>query len=129
MSYLTYLEFKELTLTDITENCFSLLLGRSSDVLDDVTNQFYVRNNMEDDNLWRVNQFKKALTSQIEYFHEVGATTFEGINREPYSFSAGRTKVSRGGGNSGKIEKSLVAKDVYVYLRGTGLLYSGVDVI
>jgi hypothetical protein len=129
MSYLTYLEFKELTPTDITETCFSLLLGRSSDILDDVTNQFYVRNNMEDDNPWRVNQFKKALTSQIVYFHEVGATTFEGINREPYSFSAGRTKVSRGGGYSGKIEKSLVAKDVYVYLRGTGLLYSGVDVI
>lgn len=131
MSYLTYEEFKELNGADLDEPTFKKLLPKASAVLDNVTSHFYVRNDMENDNPWRVQQFKKALSAQIEYFHELGATTFESINNAPQSFSAGRTSVSNASryNPSGKNEsKPLVAEDVYIFLEGTGLLYAGVGV-
>lgn len=131
MPYLTYDEFKDLSQVDLEEPKFNALIKKSSAILNNITGYFYVKNDIEKDNEWRVKQFKQALCAQIEYFHEVGATTFEGINNAPQTFSAGRTSVSNtsrfnaGGENE---SKSLVAEDVYVYLSGTGLLYAGVAV-
>lgn len=131
MDYLTYEEFKELSNADIDETAFNSLIKKASAILNNVTSYFYVKNDITKDNTWRVNQFKQALCAQIEYFHEVGATTFEGINQAPQSFSAGRTSVTNtsrfnaGGENE---SKSLVAEDVFIFLEGTGLLFSGVAV-
>ena len=86
---------------------------------------------MEKDNPWRVNKFKQALCAQIEYFHVLGVTTFEGINSTPQTFTAGRTSVSNASRHnpSGENEtKSLIAEDVYIYLEGTGLLNRAVSV-
>lgn len=131
MPYLTYDEFKDFANTDIVEPEFNSLLKKASAVLNNITSYFYVRNDIETDNSWRVNQFKQALCAQIEYFHELGATTFEGINKAPQSFSAGRTTVtnaSRYNASGENESKSMVAEDVYIYLEGTGLLYAGVSV-
>ena len=132
MPYLSYSEFKELAPhIEMEESEFNKLLPKASDVLDNLTSYFYVKNDIEQDNTWRVNQFKKALCAQIEYFNEVGSTTFESINNTPQTFSAGRTSVSNASryNPSGKNEsKQLVAEDVYIYLEGTGLLYAGVSV-
>ena len=130
MPYLTYDEFNKLICVHMDETAFDRLLPKASAVLDNATNHFYARHDMEQDNPWRVSQFKKALCAQIEYFNEVGATTFEGINRAPQSFTAGRTSVSNASryNPGGKNEaKPLVAEDVYLYLAGTGLLYAGVS--
>ena len=133
MPYLTIAEYKEFTGKSIEETKFTELLPKASDVLDHITRHFYARVDIDDDiYLWRVKQFKKALASQIMYFDEVGSSTYEGINKQPQSFSAGRTTVSKAGrhGSTGPSEsKSLIAEDVYVYLEGTGLLYSGVGVM
>ena len=132
MSYLTYDEFTELIPTDIEETVFNLLLPKASDVLEDVTHQYYQKHSFEEDNPWRVRQFKKALCAQIAYFDEVGSTTSEGIDKERIqSFSVGRTKVSYSSQYSrGEYKsRSLVAKDVFIYLRGTGLLYAGVGAL
>lgn len=131
MLYLTYDEFNKLIYAQIDETTFDKLLPKASAVLDNATNHFYVKNSMEEDNPWRVEQFKKALCAQIEYFNELDATTFEGINKTPQTFSAGRTSVSNASryNPSGKNEaKPLIAEDVFVYLEGTGLLYAGVSV-
>lgn len=131
MPYLTYEEMQELYPIEIDEGSFDSLLPKSSAVLDNITNYFYVRNSLDQDNQWRVKQFKKALCAQVEYFHELGSTTFESINNTPQTFSAGRTSVSNASryNPSGKNEsKQLVAEDVYIYLEGTGLLYAGVSV-
>lgn len=131
MPYLTYDEFKDLSQVDLEESKFNALIKKSSAILNNITGYFYVKNDIEKDNEWRVKQFKQALCAQIEYFHEVGSTTFEGINQAPQSFQAGRTSVTNtsrfnaGGENE---SKSLVAEDVFIYLEGTGLLYSGVAV-
>jgi len=131
MPYLTYDEFKDLSQVDLEESKFNALIKKSSAILNNITGYFYVKNDIEKDNEWRVKQFKQALCAQIEYFHEVGSTTFEGINQAPQSFQAGRTSVTNtsrfnaGGENE---SKSLVAEDVYIYLEGSGLLYAGVSV-
>lgn len=131
MPYLTYDEFQKISDVEIDDKKFNSLIKKASAVLNAETSYFYVKNSIEDDNPWRVNQFKLALCTQIEYFHEVGSSTFEGINKTPQSFQAGRTNVSNTNRfNSGRANerKSLVAEDVYIFLSGTGLLYRGVSV-
>lgn len=132
MHYITYTEFEVLTegTFEITKEEFTQLLPKSSAVLDSATSYFYKRNNLEKDHYWRRNQFKLALCTQIQYFHSLGATTFEEINNTPQTFQAGRTSVSnasRYNPNGANESKPLLSKDVYVYLDGTGLLYSGVN--
>lgn len=127
MSYLEYDEFKQYS--DINEGEFEKLLPKASAILDNITNHFYAKSNIEQDDLWRVSKFKQALVAQIRYFDELGATTYEGINKAPQSFTAGRTSVSQGNrSNQGSMSKPLISEDVYVYLEGTGLLYSGIEV-
>lgn len=131
MVYLTYDEMKELSGLDIDESTFDKLLPKASAILDHVTRHFYVRHDIEKDNEWRAKQFKKALCAQVEYFNELGATTFESINKSPQSFTAGRTTVTNPSryNTTGKNEsKPLVAEDIYIYLEGTGLLFAGIGV-
>lgn len=132
MSYITFEEFKKITgKSDKYEETFNKYERKAAAVIDNITNQFYQLNKIDEDSiLFRVERFKLALCSQIEYFGELGADTFEGINKAPQTFSAGRTSVSNGSryNSSGANEsKSLVAEDIYIYLEGTGLLYRGVD--
>lgn len=128
--YLTYEEFEQLTgAGNITEEKFNSLLPDSTAQLHNVTNHYYRFSDIDKDNPWRREQFKRAIASQIKYFDILGATTYEQINSSPQSFSAGRTSVSNASryNPSGENEsKPLVAEDVYIHLEGTGLLYSGV---
>lgn len=132
MGYITFNEFKSITgKTDDYEKTFEQFCSKAAAVIDNITNRFYQLHKIDEDPItFRVDQFKLALCSQIEYFGELGAATFESINRAPQTFSAGRTSVSNGSryNSSGANEsKSLVAEDIYIYLEGTGLLYRGVD--
>lgn len=131
MAYLTYEEFKELTSKDIGNEEFNALLPKASAILDNITNHFYVHVDIDGDNTWRVGKFKDALVAQIEYFHVLGATSYEEINNSPQSFSAGRTSVtnpSRYSSTGQNETKPLAAEDVYIYLEGTGLLNRAVMV-
>lgn len=131
MPYLTFIEYEELTVksTEVKEEVFNKLLPKASAVLDAETNNYYKFIDIEQDHPFRRDQFKLALCSQIEYFDDLGATTFERINNAPQTFSAGRTSVSNSSryNPSGSNEsKPLIAEDVFLYLQGTGLLYRGV---
>ncbi|ASV96531.1 head-tail connector protein [Enterococcus durans] len=131
MPYIDFEEFKDLTgKEDDFEPTFKKYLTKASAALDNITNRFYQLNEIKDDPIgFRVKQFKLALCSQIIYFDEVGADTYESINNAPQSFSAGRTSISNASryNPSGENEsKSLVSEDIYIYLEGTGLLYRGV---
>lgn len=133
MAYLTYDEFKALTGRNeatFPKESFDKWLPKASAILDSVTSNFYVFNDIETDPfLFRANRFKLALCSQICYFQEVGADTFEGINKAPQSVGIGSTSISNGSryGSGGQAEsKNLEAEDLYIYLSGTGLLYRGV---
>lgn len=130
MPYLTFEEFYKMTEVSMDVQEFEKTLKKASAVLDNVTNYFYQFRSIDLDNAWRAQQFKRALCSQVEYFSELGATTFESINKSPQSFQAGRTSVSNASrfNPSGENEsKSLVAEEVYMHLAGTGLLFAGVS--
>lgn len=131
MSYLTYEEYIDYGFEEIESVEFDKLIRRASDKVDYITRYFYKFNDINEDVEFRCEQFKKAVGAQIEYFHEVGSTTSEGINKTPQSFSAGRTSVtvasaSKSADGSGK--KDTIPEEVYMYLDGTGLLYAGVGV-
>jgi len=112
----------------IDENTFSSLVVRASDAIDSITRSFYQFNNLDDDVAFRKNKFKKAVASQVEYFHEVGSTTTYGMN-EPSSVTIGRTSMSEGSkGSQTSPQNSLLSPDAYMYLRDTGLLYRGLGV-
>ena len=131
MAYITFDEYKELTAA-ANDNIdkFNANLSKASAVIDNITNNFYQFKDLETDNVkFRADRFKLALCAQIDYFIEVGGNTSEAVNKVPQSFSVGRTSISSGSRNnaSGQNETNqLVAKDVYIYLEGTGLLYRGV---
>ncbi|MGX7232457.1 hypothetical protein ACWODG_06840 [Enterococcus italicus] len=132
MSYLTFEEYQKLTQADDdSRQLFETNLAKASAVLDNITSNFYQFNDLVTDVPFRAMRFKQALCAQIGYFNELGANTFEAINKAPQSFTLGRTSISNGSryNASGENEsKSLVAEDAYTYLEGTGLLYKGVVV-
>lgn len=130
MAYLTFEEFQELSQLELTQEEFDKLLPKASDLLDHVTSHFYVKYDMEIVNGWINRQFKKALAAQIEYFNEVGSTSYESMNNTPQSFSAGRTSITQNLRNSNnQITRELMAEEVYIYLSGTGLLFNGVHTL
>src|SRR5690625_781972 len=105
MPYLTYDEFKDFSQSEIYEPTFNKLIKKASAILNNITGYFYIKNNITKDNHWLIDQFKQALCAQIEYFHEVGSTTFEGINQAPQSIQAGKksginTRRSKAGGEN-----------------------------
>lgn len=127
--YLSLKEYKRLVDrdTELTEKDFRKLLRKASALLDIQTRRFYQRNDLESDIPMRRNAFKLAIAYQIEYMHEVDATTTFGM-QEPDSWSIGRMSVSKGkGGSSSTNEVSLLSGDAMLQLSGTGLLYRGVS--
>ena len=130
MPYLKYTEYQDLGFVEIEESEFNRLLKRASDAVDGVTRHFYKFNNLTEDVPFRQHQFKRAIAAQIEYFHEMGATNYHGLN-EPLTVQIGRTSVSNSsrGSTSQKPQNSLISKDALMYLRDTGLLYQGIGVV
>lgn len=129
MNYLTFEEFKSLTgSSDDLLSQFEANIRKASAILDNVTDNFYQFTDIDKDVKYRVDRFKLALCAQVEYFIEMGANTYEGLNKAPQTVSLGRTSisnVSRYNASGANESKSLVAEDIYTYLEGTGLLYRG----
>lgn len=130
MFYLTFLEYKTFNFTELTETEFDSLINRASDAVDSVTRHFYKFNDINDDVEFRREQFKRAVGAQVEYFHDMGAMSSHGLS-EPSTIQIGRTSESKGSRNSSgqnEPQNKLVSDDVYMHLKGTGLLYKGIGV-
>lgn len=126
MPYLTYDEYNELEFVEVEEVEFNRLLKRASDAIDSITRHFYKFNNLADDVLFRQEQFKKAVACQIEYFHDMGASSSHELN-SPLSVQIGRTQMSSGVANQQKTNR-VISEDALMHLEGTGLLYRGIGV-
>lgn len=126
MPYIDYQYYTdEFKGASLDESTFSSLVIKASDAIDSITGNFYQFNDLETDGAFRKSKFKKAVASQVEYFHEVGSTTTYGMN-EPSSVTIGRT--SQSGGSSNSQINTLLSPDVIRYLNDTGLLYRGLGV-
>lgn len=129
MPYLTYQEYNDLGFTELDQSEFDRLLKKASDAVDGVTRHFYKFNDIEKDVPFRREQFKKAVAAQIEYFYDMGATNSHGLN-EPATVTIGRTSMSAGSKNSqNSPQNDFVSKDVFFYLKDTGLLYRGIGAV
>lgn len=128
--YLTKAEYDDMPFTGVAdEKKFKEFLQTASDRMDIETNYFYQFNDFESDMNFRKTQFKKAVACQIGYMIDLGATTTEGMNKTPQSFSIGRTTInnpSRYNPSGENESKSLISDDALDYLRSTGLMYKGV---
>ncbi|WP_333813796.1 hypothetical protein [Muricomes intestini] len=128
--YLTYTELQNIVGENtVSQDDYNKRIKKASAILDNITDNFYIFNDITKDYKFRVDKFKEALAYQIVYFSELGADTYEGINKAPQTFSIGRTSVSnvsRYNAAGANETKSLVAEDVYIALEGTGLLYRGI---
>lgn len=126
--YITQEEYTDFTGKSTPEN-FKYLLEIASTELDVVT-RFYFRHNELADDL-KSEQFKKALIFQVDFMIENKITSVEQLNNKPDSVRIGDTTVSYNRtGTSAESSKrdSMLSKDALNALRGTGLLYRGVDV-
>lgn len=107
-----------------------LILIRASKLLDDLTNDYYWNNPIDDDPFpLRVQRFKRAVILQAQYMVEQGVTSTEQLNAQPVTQTIGRTTVSRAARNSssGDEKSTIYSEDAIAALSGTGLLYRGVD--
>lgn len=127
MAYIGYSEYLAFNCTEISEEDFERLVGRSEAYIDNLTRNFYQFNDLESDNEFRKNKFKKAIGLQIEYMYSSGASNNYEINT-PQTWSIGRTNVSEASrySHNGKNEEpSIISDDAILALSGTGLLYRG----
>lgn len=127
MPYLTFGEYQNIGFSEVSETDFPKLVRKASDVLDSITRDFYQLHDLETDVPIRRDKFKSAVAAQIDYFNDMGGTSAHELN-SPLSVSIGRTQVSNGADNQ-KQTNNIVADDVYMYLKNTGLLYRGLGVV
>lgn len=125
---LTYGEYTQLSIDPVDESEFDKLLKRAITTLNVVTRHFYNFIDFEEDYDFRKAQVKAALAFQVDYFNEVGATTFEGMNRTPQSVSLGRTTITQSSSRVANNNRviSIIPQEAINALQGTGLLSRGV---
>lgn len=127
MDFLSFTEYKEMSLEPVDQEEFEVLNRRANQVINQETRYFYRHQNFENDHEWRKEAVKNAITQQIDFFSQTGSSSLEKMNNEPMSFSAGRTSITNA--NTQSEEKSratLLSADAKSYLTGTGLLYRGI---
>ncbi len=130
MKYLNHAEYKEISSNPIPSEQFDKLIGPAERVVNNAVRRFYYFNDFEKDADWRKEAYREAIAHQVDYYAEMGATTFEGLNNMPQSVQLGRTMISQtsrfnAGGQNEK--RSLLSVESEMALVGTGLLSRGVS--
>lgn len=122
---------QQMHVTEAPKN-FDQLADRASEILDQVTNDYYRYHSIDDDPFpLRVARFKRAVIQQVAYMDEEQMTTTEQLKSKPASVtqSIGATSVSKSFSNAGTNSNgvvSIISDDALASLSGTGLLYRGV---
>ena len=126
MAYLTYEEYTSFGYEDVDAAEFSKLVEKAGDFMDLQTRNFYQINPIDEDpSDFRRTKFKKAVALQIDYMHQVGATTASEMS-SPQSWSVDGMSVTAGGsGADNSSSASIISEDAIWALSGTGLLYRG----
>lgn len=109
----------------VSAELFPRYLLYATNLLNDLTRNFYVSNDLETDFEWRKNAFKLALTMQLDYYGHIGGTSTTSLN-SAQSVNIGRTSMTVGTGASATNKGGIVSDDAIMTLTPTGLLYRGV---
>ena len=94
---LTFAEYQDLGGT-ATEDNYKKLEQDAEDLINPMTNDFYVLNSIDtDEDKYRVRCFKKALELQINFSNDIGASTPYGMSDQDIkSVSVDGTSVTKG---------------------------------
>lgn len=113
---------------------FEYLAELASDLLDQITQDYYQYHKIDDDPFkLRATRFKRAVLKQIEYMVEQHVTSTEALKAAPLTTTQtiGKTSVSKSysakysASGDGPIP-SIISDDAVAALSGTGLLFRGV---
>lgn len=133
MPYLTKDEYKEFGFAEIPDDKFDMILANASLILDGITGNFYVINDLEKEIYsLRSKLFKKAVAKQMEFMSLTKLFSSADVANKPSSVSQsiGGTSVSQsfsnGSSTSSNNLASMVADELFFILQPTGLLYRGV---
>lgn len=129
MSYLTHEEYQNLGFNKVSFTEFDDLEKCAARQLNRVTGDFYMKHSLAEDKVqYRVDKFKIAMATQIEYLKSVGVTSLSDLlNASTPSVSVGRMRIESGSANAATVGRTMVATEAYNELVYTGLLYRGVD--
>lgn len=123
---LTFAEYQDLGGT-ATEESYKKLESDAEDLINPITNDFYVLNSIDtDEDEYRVRCFKKALELQINFSNDIGASTPYGMSDQDIkSVSVDGTSVTKG-----TTPINFVTGGIYnvalKYLYRGGFLYRGI---
>lgn len=125
---LTYEEYESISVNPVDVTKFDALSTRAIQIIDIYTRYYYSFVAFETDHDWRKAQVKAAIAFQVDYFSEMGKTSYEGINSAPTSVSLGRTSITQSSRrvSESSVNKSMLAYEAQLALSGTGLLTRGV---
>lgn len=125
---LTYEEYESISVNPVDAIKFDALSTRAIQIIDIYTRYYYSFVAFETDHDWRKAQVKAAIAFQVDYFSEMGKTSYEGINSAPQSVSLGRTSITQSSSRASEssVNKSMLAYEAQLALSGTGLLARGV---
>ena len=106
------------------------LYSKATDVLLNVTNRYFEKNDFNTATPERQHAYLKALACQIEYFYETGETTTTGLNTTPQVMDLGRTKIemmTHVNEEGTAVPKSIICPDIYLYLEGFDFIVGSDD--
>ena len=123
---LTFAEYQDLGGT-ATEESYEKLESDAEDLINPITNDFYVLNSIDtDEDEYRVRCFKKALELQINFSNDIGASTPYGMSDQDIkSVSVDGTTVTKGTTPTNFVTNGVynLARD---YLYRGGFLFRGI---
>lgn len=123
---LTFAEYQDLGGT-ATEDNYKKLEQDAEDLINPITNDYYVLNSIDtDEDKYRVRCFKKALELQINFSNDIGASTpYEMSNQDVKSVSVDGTTVTKGTTPTNFVTNGIynLARD---YLYRGGFLFRGI---
>lgn len=128
MAYLTFKEYNDMGFSRVPdEDTFNKIEPYAEVLFDVQTKNFYQTHDLESDVPERAKLFKRALALQIEFSHDVGASTpYEVAQNNVTHFSVGRTTVDSGDIRTATRGNTGLYRVAYSLLAQTGLLYRGV---
>ena len=123
---LTFAEYQDLGGT-ATEGNYKKLEQDAEDLINPITNDYYVLNSIDtDEDKYRVRCFKKALELQINFSNDIGASTPYGMSDQDIkSVSVDGTTVTKGTTPTNFVTNGVynLARD---YLYRGGFLFRGI---
>lgn len=114
---------------EVDEQTFNKYARRASDLIDQVTNYVIAKYQFENLATFIQNQVKKATAAQVEFYVVKGNPAELDAGEGVSNVSIGSFSYQEGNNNQSSKQSNRVSPNALEYLRTTGLLYRGLDVV